>query len=317
MSFEKILSQPQACAILKSALENQRVPHAYLFLGPEGVGKRTTALQWAKTLNCLSPVSPVRACDACASCRKIDSFSHPDVLWINYEFQARFLDEPLEKQNSLKIKTIAEMSRLLRLRSMEGRVKLAFVDPADRLGEDAAHSLLKILEEPPPMTHLVLFAEDASQLLGTIRSRSQWVRFRPLPTDVVAEFIKNSHPELSEEEARRLAFQAEGSLGKALRILEEGEEMEFDWESVPISELLSWCEQFPNSAEGRSLAGSFLRGLLARRQLAMHEGRGDAESVQGVLEAIHQVRQNVSPQLVLEVLLLKSRWEKRNREKVA
>src|SRR5262245_6811005 len=109
MSFKPILGQDQACDVLSSALKNKRMPHAYLFIGPEGTGKRTTALAWAKVMNCLKPASPNEACDVCTSCRKIASGTHPDVLWINYEFQARLEDEPVEKQRALKIDTVREM----------------------------------------------------------------------------------------------------------------------------------------------------------------------------------------------------------------
>ncbi|HRY29208.1 MAG TPA: DNA polymerase III subunit delta' [Elusimicrobiota bacterium] len=324
-SFESVFGQEAACEILLSALRAVRVPHAYLFAGPEGVGKRTAALQWAKTLNCLSPVSPVRACGACGSCRKISALNHPDVLWVNFEYQAHVLEEPVEKQRILKINTVREMIQTLHLKPLEGRVKVAVVDPADRLGADAAHALLKVLEEPPPQTHLILLAQDPSQLLGTIRSRCQWVRFRPLATELLATYLTARAPDRSPEDISALAAQAEGSLSRALEILEQGAEMDFDWETAPLSELLLWCEQFRGRGSHRDeekggesspvrRAEDFLRRLLARLELELRRGAGDPEKVRRVLEALHQLKQNVSPQLVLEVLLLKSRRQRRKKE---
>jgi DNA polymerase III subunit delta' len=271
-------------------------------------------VQWAKSLNCTETNSPGEACENCLNCRRIGSRGHPDVLWVDFQYQAGLLEEPLEKQRVLKIKTIREMERLLHMRAMEGRRKIALLEPAERLGEDAAHSLLKILEEPPPETHLVLLAQDPSQLLGTIRSRCQWVRFRPVPLEKMVSFLlAKGGDRLSEEDARKVAMSAEGSIGRALALSDAAEELRFDWETASLSELLSWTEGFRSSAEGREAAEEFLHRLLAQYRLEMYAGSGAESRVRRVLEALRQIRQNVSPSLVLQVLLLKMRYEKRGR----
>ncbi len=309
--FEAIRGQAHACQILLSAFRSGRVPHAYLFVGPEGVGKRATALQWAKALNCASPASPGGACETCAACRKIQARNHPDVLWIGFEHQARLLNEPVDKQRSIKIDTVRDMEHMLRLKPLEGRVKIAFLEPADKLVEAAAHALLKILEEPPPQTHLVLLALDASQLLDTIRSRCQWVRFRPLPAATVAELLQQGPTGVTDEEALRIARLSEGSLSRARALLEGGEGMDFDWEAAPLSELLSWAEQFHTPRNGRAAAQDFLRRLLAQFQEDLRQGRCEEAELRRVLDALHQIQQNVSSQLVLETLLLRLRWDRK------
>jgi DNA polymerase III delta' subunit len=311
-SFAAVLGQEAACGVLLSALESGRVPHAYLFAGPAGVGKRAAATAWAQVLNCAAPEAPARACGECGSCRKIAAGGHPDVLWVNFDFQARLLNEPPEKQLTLKIKTVREMIHLLHLRPSEGKFKLALIDPADQLGPDAAHALLKVLEEPPPQTHLVLFVTDPSQLLGTIRSRCQWVRFRPLPAEALRGHLEK-RPGVSAEAAAAAALRAEGSLARALELLDGGEELSFDWEAAPLSELLSWCEQFGGARVGRDAAEDYLRRLLADLQAKVRCGEERTAEARRALDALHRLKQNVSPQLVLETLLLRLRWDRKAR----
>ncbi len=320
MAFKSILGQGQAIEVLSSALKNKRVPHAYLFVGPEGTGKRTAALKWAMVLNCRKPVSETEACEVCPSCAKVAAGNHPDVLQINFAYQAMVLKEPLEKQRVLKIGTIREMEHTLRLKPMEGRVKVAILDPADKLVEEAAHALLKILEEPPALTHLALLTLDAGQMLGTIRSRCQWVRFRPLPQSTVEQVLLRDRLGMTEEDARRAALQSEGSLSRAIAFLEEDQLETFDWESAPLSELMNWCEQFHNKT-GRAAAEIFLRRLLARFQSELYANAADAalreiasQNAKRALQALRQLKQYVSPQLILEVMLLKIRREARQRQ---
>ena len=308
-SFRSIFGQDQACALLLSAFLEKRVPHAYLFAGPDGVGKRTAALQWAKVLNCTAPLSSVEACETCVSCRKVHSLSHPDVLHVDFRFQAVFLKEPVEKQKGLKIDTIREMERVLRLKPMEGAAKVALVEPADRLLDAAANALLKILEEPPPATHIVLLAVDANRLLGTLRSRCQWVRFKSLPAAAIAAHLRE-RAGAPAERAEDAALRSEGSLGRALALLDEEEGVSFDWEKAPLSELMSWCEQFHNPRLGREAAETFLRRLLARGRQSL-AGGGSRDEVGRVLGALHQLKSNVSPQLILETLLLRLRYQRK------
>jgi len=310
-SFQNIVGQDHACEVLISALRSQRVPHAYLFVGPEGVGRKKAALQWAKILNCLNPVSPVEACESCSSCRKIQGGIHPDVHLVDFQYQARLLKEDLEKQQVLKIDTVREIERFLRLKPLEGKVKVTLLDPAEKLVEVAAHALLKILEEPPPQTHLVLLAADPRQLLSTIRSRCHWVTFRPLPLPLLAEKLVTLNDGLSLEQAREVARLSAGSLTRAQAQLEEGEEVEFDWQGVPLSEVLAWCEQFRSYRNGRVLADRFLRRLLSQTQQELYGDVSREEAVRWVLDSLEALKHNVSPQLILEVLILKLRRQKK------
>lgn len=313
MSFHEIFGQANAVGQLTQSLNAGRAPHAYLFAGPGGVGKRATARAWARVLLCASPVGPSEACGLCAACRKVTAGGHPDLLWVDFDFQARFLEEEPAKQRSLKIATVREMERLLRLKPMEAARKVAVLDPAEKLVEEAAHALLKILEEPPPHTHLALLCEDPSQILGTLRSRCQTVRFGTLPApDVAAWLVKTAG--LPPEDAQDVARRSEGSLAKARSLAAAGEDDGLDWESASLSELMAFCETFQRSKDGRAAAENFLRRLLAQFQDGARAGRRTPADLQAALDALHQLKQNVSPQLTVEVLLLNLRWAKRGKK---
>lgn len=315
-SFRSLRGQPAAVDALSSALGSGRVPHAYIFAGPDGSGKRTAFLKWAQALFCTAPLSPAMACEECAGCRRAGAGQHPDLFMADFQTQAVLLKEPVEKQKTLKIDTIREMEKALRLKPLEGRVKLALLDPADRLVDAAAHALLKVLEEPPPGTHLVLLTSDPGRLLGTIRSRCQTVRFRPLPSadlhGVLEDRASRGEP-LDRARFAAAVQAAEGSVGRALEILNEAEALDFDWEGAPLSELLSWCDQFGSPRLGRDAAEDFLRRLLARFRDEAAQGLRPLQDADRALTALQRVKQFVSPSLSLQALLLKLRWEKRRR----
>ena len=311
--FPEVLGQNDAVQTLTTALTAGRTPHAYLFTGPAGVGKKTTARAWAKALLCASPSATGIPCGACSACKKVDAHSHPDLLCIDFEFQAALLKEPPDKQKSLKIATVREMERLLRLKPLEGRVKVAVLTPADLVGDDASHALLKILEEPPPGTHIVLISDEAGSLLATIRSRCQRVRFRPLALEVVSDIVAREHGNRPAAEVDRAVRAADGSVDRARALLEENAVLAFDWATCPLSELLTWCDGFQNPRVGRTGAERFLEALLAQFQSDVRAGNRSPEDLQRVLQALTRIRQNANVGLTLQHLLLHIR---RNARKV-
>ena len=315
--FRDLRGQGAAADTLSSALAAARVPHAYLFVGPDGVGKRTAFLKWCQALLCTAPLEPAVPCGDCPACRKAAGSNHPDVFRAGFQTQAALLKEPVEKQKSIKIDTVREMEKALRFKPLEGRVKIALVDPADDLVEAAAHALLKILEEPPPATHLVLLATDASKLLDTIRSRCQVVRFRPLSREdllAVLEDRAGRGEPLDRSRFDEAVRAAEGSVGRALEILSETESLDFDWEAAPLSELLAWCDQFGRPRLGREAAADVLRRLLARFREEALDGRRPPEDMDRALAALTRVRRFASPSLALTALFLRLRRERKKRE---
>jgi DNA polymerase-3 subunit delta' len=194
---------------LKRAAASGRLPHALLFVGPEGVGKRLAATRLAMALLCdRHGEDELEACGTCFSCKQIVAGSHPDVLMVA---------KPEEK-HELPIDAIRKLVGDLGLRPTRGSRRVAIVDDADDLSPEAANAFLKTLEEPPPGAVLVLVGTAPDLQLDTIRSRCRVVRFDPLPTGVLASVLMERGLIADRAEADRLAALGEGSVGRALAL---------------------------------------------------------------------------------------------------
>lgn len=163
MAFKDIAGQSVAIGLLREAMGREKIPSAYLFLGPRNVGKRTTALMLAKALNCREADGD--SCGACPSCRKIDEQVHPDVETVSPD--GRFI----------KIDQVRGVTNRLALLPFEAAKRVIVFSGAGRMNPQAANALLKTLEEPPRNTLIILCAENAAGLLETIVSRCVPVRF--------------------------------------------------------------------------------------------------------------------------------------------
>lgn len=208
MSFIDVIGQETAVRILQDELDSGRINHAYLFLGKDGVGKKTLAFQFAKALNCQEKGED--SCDNCINCRRIDHFNHPDVKLIG-----------VEEGNAIKIDQIRELQRDLAYKPYESTWKIYIIDQADRMTEEAANSLLKTLEEPPEYGIIILLAEELSKLLPTVISRCQQIYLNRLSSDLVKERIFEQVK--NEKKARLIARLADGSLGTALNLVNNNE----------------------------------------------------------------------------------------------
>jgi DNA polymerase-3 subunit delta' len=174
MQFESFIGNRKIIERLRAKLGEDRFPHALIFSGPEGVGKRACAAMIAKALNCAkAPAGDF--CGACSSCRKIESGTHPDVMTISVEDEA----------TRIKIEQIRQLLGTLDFRPLEGRNKVFIIDPADLLNDGAANALLKGLEEPPENSFFILITVNVHELLLTVRSRCQVYNFTPLTLDEI------------------------------------------------------------------------------------------------------------------------------------
>lgn len=205
MGFEEVVGQSRAVEDLQAAFARGRVPSAYLFAGPRGVGKATSAMILARLVNCLGPRSDHHPCDVCLSCRKITNGNHPDIWTV------------VPDKNVMKIKQIREMQRLVRFPPQEGRVRVVVLDGVEKMNIEASNAFLKTLEEPPPGNLFVLISSLPSQLLPTILSRCQRVPFAPLRRDVLSQLLVDVHGR-DPVVAALAAGVSEGSVGKALEL---------------------------------------------------------------------------------------------------
>jgi DNA polymerase III subunit delta' len=202
MTFGEIYGHEKAIAILKNAMANNRIAHAYLFYGMEGIGKRTAAAVFARALNCEGEAPP---CDACASCRKAQRQNHPDIITITAEGQF------------IKIGAVKELQEQMKFRPREGRRRVFIIPEADRMNTAAANAFLKTLEEPTAGNILLLTTSRPHALPMTILSRCQHLRFTPLPRREVTRFLREKEA-LDQDAASVLAASSRGSIGKALEM---------------------------------------------------------------------------------------------------
>ncbi len=214
MSLLRILGQDQPRRIIQNALENNSVSHAYLFYGPESIGKKLTAIEFAKALNCVVS-GPVDNCGECPSCRKIDQAIHPDFFLLEPKKSS-----PAGRNAIINVDEIRELQKKLAYLPYEAKTKVAILDGAETMNPQAANTLLKTLEEPPSSTILILISSSPYQLLPTIISRCQGVKFHLLSTDAVRQILQQSTfaetDGFSEKEMDLRTLRSRGRISRAL-----------------------------------------------------------------------------------------------------
>ena len=202
MGFAELIGHAKQLEALRAALANQRLHHAYLFVGPEGVGKRTFATSLAKAVHCSE--GPVDYCDRCANCASIIDGNHADVRIVRL----------LSGKKEISIHQVRELERELRYRSFSGKRKIAIIDPAALMNASAQNALLKTLEEPPENSLIILVTPNAGGLLPTLRSRCLRLSFAPLQRAQMAAFLQ-AQQNVEPEDAEFLAAMSMGSIGVA------------------------------------------------------------------------------------------------------
>src|SRR5271157_2129025 len=178
MSFKDVYGHEKQIRVLQTAMQRDRIPHAYLFYGAEGIGKRTVAEVFAKVLNCATGRDSLDACDVCPSCIKIDHGNHPDVITIKAQGQ------------SIKIQEVRELQEQMKFSPFEGGKRIFIIIDADKMNIASANAILKTLEEPSAANILVLLTSRPHQLPATVLSRCQHLRFSPLRRETVASFLE-------------------------------------------------------------------------------------------------------------------------------
>jgi DNA polymerase III subunit delta' len=204
MPFSSLVGNERIKNLLRRAVAEGRIGQGLIFAGPRGVGKYRFALALAQAVNCERPVAG-DACGACLSCRKMEAGDHIDVETIVPDGQF------------IKINQMREMSGKAQYKPYIGRRRVYIIDDADRLNESAANSILKVLEEPPETTLLILVTSKPYRLLETIRSRCQILSFAPVASEELESYLKSNFKRPIEE-TRMLARLARGSIGRTLEI---------------------------------------------------------------------------------------------------
>ena len=212
-SIKECLGHDEAKDRLTKLMTSERPPHALVFSGPKGIGKSTMAYHLARFLFGQGGSLPE---DIIA--RRVASAAYPDLLGIE-----RAIDPAKGKRKtSLDVAQIRKVAPFLRRTASEGGWRVVIIDDADTMNRNAQNALLKILEEPPEKTLLILVAHRAGALIPTIRSRCRVIPFQPLSDDIMTRLLLAAAHDLSPHDMDRIIALAGGSFGKALDYIEEG-----------------------------------------------------------------------------------------------
>jgi DNA polymerase-3 subunit delta' len=323
MGFSEIIGHEKQSENLRLSLLNGRLHHAYLFIGPDGIGKRTLGLAMAQAIHCSELENDF--CGGCGACRAIQAGNHADVRVV----------EPISNKKDISIQQVRELEKALSLRSFSGRQKVAIIDPSTLMNWAAQNALLKTLEEPRQGCVLILIASNAGGLLPTVRSRAFALSFGPLPRQLIVDFLIRKGK--TREQAEFLAVLAMGSLGTVSKIDKEKMiEKRLEWMKTLVSLRAGDYRAALNAAEALAgnreetlkfleWAGLWYRDLLSFRiahtpnqvvnvdmlpqieeqSAAMEEG--DLFSLLSKTgEASQLIQRNLNRRMVLEDLLLRA-----------
>jgi len=323
-----IVGHEHAINTLRRALVAQRVRHAYLFTGPEHIGKALLAQRFAQTLLCTGGIdahdSPQNPCNACLSCRKVMHGNHPDIHYIS---------RPPEKQFIL-IEQVRALQADAARKTLEGRRNIFIIQGMHEMNVQAANCLLKTLEEPEPDVVLLLTAPDPGSLLPTILSRVQQVPMQLLTTKQI-KFALEDRWRVEPDEASLIAALAAGRMGWAVQAVEDEDmlaERQAQLETLAKLSTAGKVQRFDVaqrlSAESDKLHGILELWLLWWRDMVLAANNcldlivnvdmqgiiqnqaakvGAAESqrmVRAILGTMEALDQNVNARVALEVLML-------------
>jgi DNA polymerase-3 subunit delta' len=323
--LRSIRAQPAAIDFLKSATAASRLATALLFEGPEGVGKERCALALAQRTVCLAPREDGDACGRCATCRAVDARKHPDVIVL-----ARDVDVlTQERQSSSEARTeiVVDKVRTLQRERLvympHGSCRWVIVRDAHELNASASNALLKTLEEPPVNTHFALITHRPSELLVTVRSRCQRVRFAPLPEAEVVAILRAVG--VAESVAVEAARYAEGSARRALAMADPEllasrrswlEQLLAALRAAKPGAIVDVAERFSKDADSKE--GDEVAVVLEmlerhfRNEAIAHSADGRRATVcatraQLVRQTIASLDQNLKAQMAIESLLVRLR----------
>ena len=205
--------------VLTASVLGNRVGHAYIFEGPEGVGRLTAAKAFSKLLLCENPAEG-EACGVCKSCSMCQSGNHPDVQIITNQ-----LYDSTKKSTDVLVDTVRNMKKDVYIKPFSAERKIYIVPRAHTMNLHAQNSLLKVLEEPPEYCTIILIAENSNMFLPTILSRAVPLRFFPLSNSEVEGYLSREYPQMGDQ-ASAVAAMSGGCIGKARRIAESEDVMQ-------------------------------------------------------------------------------------------
>ncbi len=250
--WSNIIGQERVIKILKNIYTSNKISHAYIFYGKEGIGKDAVAIEFAKLINCENKINNIEACDECPSCRQINSLNSTTFKFItalpagkkenseednpintlkqeDYEI---YLDELKKKSNDnyykinipnandIRISSIRQIRKEIYLTGQKDKKKIFVISNCDLMNQQSSNAFLKILEEPPGDSLLILTTSRLNSLLSTIVGRCQKIRFDPIKKEDLKKYVLKLKPNLDDVVADLYANISDGSILKCKNIID-------------------------------------------------------------------------------------------------
>ncbi len=247
-NFEDVIGQSHITRTLQNAINSGRIGHAYIFTGPRGVGKTTTARIMAKALNCERGPTP-HPCNKCSNCIEITENRFPDVVEI-------------DGASNNSVDDIRDLIEKVNYRPVKGRYRIYIIDEVHMLSISAFNALLKTLEEPPPHVIFIFATTEPHKIPATIMSRCQRFDFRRIPDSLIQKRLdhilkEEGFKDISEETIRLISRAADGSLRDALSILDQVIALDPSLDPQNIQQILGFT--------GRNTARKLLKAVIHRQ----------------------------------------------------
>ena len=292
-----LIGNARALAAVQRALASGSPPHAWLFAGPEGVGKAPLARWLAQAVNCertavrRDETSAVEPCGECAQCTRIARGIHSDVVTVSIP-----PPEDGVQHKDISVDQVREVEQAVALAPFEGRTRVAIIDPADAMSGGAQNAFLKTLEEPPPNAGFVLIATREDALLPTVRSRCRKVEFGLVAAGEIEAALRERS--VDEEQARLLSRLAEGRPERALALAADPKRLDKRREllaeasalaGMPMADLMDLTERMARQfRERRESVFDRLSAWLSwwRDVLLVQSGAGDGVANVDLLEGV-------------------------------
>ena len=206
MDFKDVIGHEKIIEGLKRTIKDKTISHSYLFEGEESIGKRKIAYAFAKTLLCKEQQEV--PCNSCSSCTKFDSGNHPDF----------FVIEP--ENNIIRVHQVESLIKEITTSPYESPRKVFIIDDSHKMNTESKNTLLKTLEEPPHYVNIILISSSSNNLLPTILSRVQSIKFYPIEYRKIIDLLVESFNK-SQEEAEFIAEFTKGAIGKSIRLSDD------------------------------------------------------------------------------------------------
>jgi len=311
MSFKNIKGQDNIISKIKKIALND-IFSSIIFYGEEGIGKLKTAIELAKATSCQkrqdnqlfegknTKEEDIDSCDLCSNCLQIEKRIHPDIRIIDYQYQANILDEEIEKQKTIKIDTIRQATQFAYQKNYILNKKFLIIDNANTLTIEAQNSLLKLLEEPPKNTFIILITNNLNLLLPTIISRSIALKFNPLKKEILKEILlKNS------VESHIADFLSEISNGSVKKAMDYQEILSTFYEKKTQKNILPFIFHSSSGAQTYELRNKakiladFLIAVIKKEKLS----ENNIKTIKNIEGYVKYLNQNISPRPLIELMI--------------